>query len=111
MRSCWPAWVNWSPLQRRPLELSFAIGRAFPVSKLREKMGHGNAWSNRCISSRSFDYVRCGGLRSDIFVVIGRNDLSGNAQMSLVVMKFGGTSVEDPAAIERTASIVAGRVS
>src|SRR3954454_5822273 len=46
-----------------------------------------------------------------IFVVIGRNDLSGNAQMSLVVMKFGGTSVEDPAAIERTASIVAGRVS
>ena len=31
--------------------------------------------------------------------------------MSLVVMKFGGTSVEDPAAIERTASIVAGRVS
>ena len=31
--------------------------------------------------------------------------------MSLVVMKFGGTSVEDPAAIHRTASIVAGRVS
>jgi aspartate kinase len=31
--------------------------------------------------------------------------------MSLVVMKFGGTSVEDPAAINRTASIVAGRVS
>ncbi len=31
--------------------------------------------------------------------------------MSLVVMKFGGTSVEDPAAIERTASIVAGRVA
>jgi aspartate kinase len=31
--------------------------------------------------------------------------------MSLVVMKFGGTSVEDPAAIDRTASIVAGRVS
>lgn len=30
--------------------------------------------------------------------------------MSLVVMKFGGTSVEDPAAIERTAAIVAGRV-
>ncbi len=30
--------------------------------------------------------------------------------MSLVVMKFGGTSVEDPAAINRTASIVAGRV-
>src|SRR3954462_747121 len=74
-------------------------------------MGHGNAWGNRCISSRSFDYVRCGGFRSEIFVVIGRNDLSGNAQMSLVVMKFGGTSVEDPAAIERTASIVAGRVS
>jgi aspartate kinase len=31
--------------------------------------------------------------------------------MSLVVMKFGGTSVEDPAAIERTAGIVAGRVA
>jgi aspartate kinase len=31
--------------------------------------------------------------------------------MSLVVMKFGGTSVEDPAAIERTAAIVAGRVA
>jgi aspartate kinase len=31
--------------------------------------------------------------------------------MSLVVMKFGGTSVEDPAAIHRTASIVAGRVT
>ena len=31
--------------------------------------------------------------------------------MSLVVMKFGGTSVEDPAAIARTASIVAGRVA
>ena len=31
--------------------------------------------------------------------------------MSLVVMKFGGTSVEDPAAINRTASIVAGRVA
>ena len=30
--------------------------------------------------------------------------------MSLVVMKFGGTSVEDPAAIGRTAAIVAGRV-
>ncbi|HEX4757915.1 MAG TPA: lysine-sensitive aspartokinase 3 [Terracidiphilus sp.] len=30
--------------------------------------------------------------------------------MSLVVMKFGGTSVEDPAAISRTAAIVAGRV-
>ncbi|HME58545.1 MAG TPA: aspartate kinase, partial [Terracidiphilus sp.] len=30
--------------------------------------------------------------------------------MSLVVMKFGGTSVEDPAAIRRTAEIVAGRV-
>ena len=32
-------------------------------------------------------------------------------QMSLVVMKFGGTSVEDPAAIGRTAAIVAGRVA
>jgi len=31
--------------------------------------------------------------------------------MSLVVMKFGGTSVEDQAAIERTAAIVAGRVA
>jgi aspartate kinase len=31
--------------------------------------------------------------------------------MSLVVMKFGGTSVEDQTAIDRTASIVAGRVS
>ena len=31
--------------------------------------------------------------------------------MSLVVMKFGGTSVEDPASINRTASIVAGRVA
>jgi len=31
--------------------------------------------------------------------------------MSLVVMKFGGTSVEDPAAIKRTAEIVAGRVA
>ena len=31
--------------------------------------------------------------------------------MSQVVMKFGGTSVEDPAAISRTAAIVAGRVA
>jgi aspartate kinase len=31
--------------------------------------------------------------------------------MSLIVMKFGGTSVEDPAAIGRTAAIVAGRVA
>ncbi|HMD77999.1 MAG TPA: lysine-sensitive aspartokinase 3 [Terracidiphilus sp.] len=31
--------------------------------------------------------------------------------MSLVVMKFGGTSVEDPAAITRTAAIVAGRAA
>jgi aspartate kinase len=31
--------------------------------------------------------------------------------MSLLVMKFGGTSVEDPAAIRRTADIVAGRVA
>ncbi len=31
--------------------------------------------------------------------------------MSLVVMKFGGTSVEDPTAIDRTAAIVAGRVA
>jgi len=31
--------------------------------------------------------------------------------MNLVVMKFGGTSVEDAAAIERTAAIVAGRVA
>ena len=35
----------------------------------------------------------------------------GNFRMSLVVMKFGGTSVEDPAAIARTAAIVAGRVA
>jgi aspartate kinase len=32
-------------------------------------------------------------------------------RMNVVVMKFGGTSVEDPAAIGRTASIVAGRVA
>jgi aspartate kinase len=31
--------------------------------------------------------------------------------MSLVVMKFGGTSVEDPTAINRTAAIVASRVA
>jgi aspartate kinase len=31
--------------------------------------------------------------------------------MGIVVMKFGGTSVEDPAAIQRTASIVAGRMA
>jgi aspartate kinase len=31
--------------------------------------------------------------------------------MKLVVMKFGGTSVEDAAAIRRTADIVAGRVT
>ena len=31
--------------------------------------------------------------------------------MKLVVMKFGGTSVEDPAAIGRTAGIVAGRAA
>src|SRR5208337_1314820 len=31
--------------------------------------------------------------------------------MSLVVMKFGGTSVEDPAAIGRTAAIVQGRIA
>ena len=31
--------------------------------------------------------------------------------MSVVVMKFGGTSVEDPAAITRTANIVAGRLA
>ena len=31
--------------------------------------------------------------------------------MNLVVMKFGGTSVEDPAAIGRIAAIVAGRVA
>jgi aspartate kinase len=35
----------------------------------------------------------------------------GNARMNLVVMKFGGTSVEDAAAIGRTAAIVAGRVA
>ena len=31
--------------------------------------------------------------------------------MSIVVMKFGGTSVEDSAAIARTAKIVAGRIA
>jgi aspartate kinase len=31
--------------------------------------------------------------------------------MNLVVMKFGGTSVEDPAAIGRTTAIVAGRIA
>jgi aspartate kinase len=31
--------------------------------------------------------------------------------MNLVIMKFGGTSVEDPAAIGRTAAIVAGRLA
>ena len=31
--------------------------------------------------------------------------------MSIVVMKFGGTSVEDPAAISRTAGIVEGRLA
>ncbi len=31
--------------------------------------------------------------------------------MNVVVMKFGGTSVEDPAAIGRTAALVAGRVA
>jgi aspartate kinase len=36
---------------------------------------------------------------------------NGKTRMSLVVMKFGGTSVEDPAAIGRTAAIVAGRVA
>jgi aspartate kinase len=36
---------------------------------------------------------------------------NGNAPMNLVVMKFGGTSVEDAAAIARTAAIVKGRVA
>ena len=31
--------------------------------------------------------------------------------MSMIVMKFGGTSVEDPTAIRRIAAIVAGRVA
>jgi aspartate kinase len=35
----------------------------------------------------------------------------GKQEMKLVVMKFGGTSVEDAAAIARTAAIVAGRVA
>jgi len=35
----------------------------------------------------------------------------GKLQMKLVVMKFGGTSVEDAAAIGRAAAIVAGRVA
>jgi len=37
--------------------------------------------------------------------------INGKIRMSLVVMKFGGTSVENPAAISRTAAIVAGRVA
>jgi len=36
---------------------------------------------------------------------------NGKHEMKLVVMKFGGTSVEDAAAIGRTAAIVAGRVA
>src|SRR5579872_1603813 len=35
----------------------------------------------------------------------------GISPMSTVVMKFGGTSVEDPTAIRRTADIVAGRIA
>ena len=35
----------------------------------------------------------------------------GRSKMNLVVMKFGGTSVEDSAAISRTTAIVAGRVA
>src|SRR6185437_2434916 len=35
----------------------------------------------------------------------------GHPRMKLVVMKFGGTSVEDAVAIDRTAAIVAGRVA
>src|SRR5580658_7699663 len=37
--------------------------------------------------------------------------IHGNSEMNLVVMKFGGTSVQDATAIGRTASIVAGRVA
>jgi aspartate kinase len=40
-----------------------------------------------------------------------RSSENGNAPMNLVVMKFGGTSVEDAAAIARTAAIVKGRVA
>jgi aspartate kinase len=36
---------------------------------------------------------------------------NGKHEMKLVVMKFGGTSVEDAAAIGRTAAIVAGRMA
>jgi len=36
---------------------------------------------------------------------------NGSAPMNLVVMKFGGTSVEDVTAIGRTSAIVAGRVA
>ena len=41
----------------------------------------------------------------------GCTETMGARRMSVVVMKFGGTSVEDPAAIRRTAGIVAGRVA
>src|ERR1700722_16231548 len=40
-----------------------------------------------------------------------KNWRNEKARMSLVVMKFGGTSVEDATAIGRTAAIVAGRVA
>src|ERR1039458_6436004 len=43
--------------------------------------------------------------------LVVRQGNDGKIGMSLVVMKFGGTSVEDPAAIGRTAAIVAGRVA
>ena len=39
------------------------------------------------------------------------HDENEKPRMSVVVMKFGGTSVEDPAAISRTAGIVAGRIA
>ncbi len=40
-----------------------------------------------------------------------RSSENGKAPMNLVVMKFGGTSVEDTDAIARTAAIVKGRVA
>src|ERR1039457_5030775 len=43
--------------------------------------------------------------------LVVRQGNDGKIGMSLVVMKFGGTSVEDPAAVWRTAAIVAGRVA
>ena len=56
-------------------------------------------------------------LNAELLVALGKLDPSlahataGTSRMRLVVMKFGGTSVEDGAAIDRTAKIVAGRIA